>query len=159
MRTEIQFRELLLSGLREDRKPLETLFQEDVNWALIKEKSDMHAVSGIVFDAVLKLPDSLKPQKLFFLTWFGNVAQIEKSNKFLDDSLKQLKAYFDTGNISFVVLKGQPISRLYNIPEHRQCGDIDIVTKQEHFHSANELLMQYSEPPDTAYKKHSQYTQ
>ncbi len=157
MRTEILLRELLLSGLRVDYEPVCELFYGTVDWALIKRKAELQAISGVVFDGLLKLPDTCKPDKMFLFSWLADLSKIECSNKLLDSTLKDIQEFFHSKDISLILLKGQAVSRLYPIPEHRQCGDIDIITAENQFHKANALLSDYVDSSDSAYQKHTTY--
>lgn len=82
-------------------------------------------MSALVWDGIRRLPPELQPSRELRLRWAYNVERIE--HRYGQQRRRQrnwLRAYAEAG-IRTVVLKGLAVSRLYPVPEHRPCGDLD----------------------------------
>lgn len=114
--------------------------KQSPDWAYIHEKSVEQNITGLVFDAVSKLPDEYRPCGELFDIWqqemFDAVAAaIRQYNEFL----KMSKKIADIG-IKAVVLKGGFMRGLYPVPELRTMGDFDILIQKTDLPAVTKLF-------------------
>lgn len=90
-----------------------------------------HALLGIGYVAIQKLPREQWPQKTMILQWVAIAQQIRQRNLELSEECNEVVTILKHDGIESVVIKGQ--SNLENYPEElrdfRSTGDIDLWTK------------------------------
>ena len=90
-----------------------------------------HALLGIGYVAIQKLPREQWPQKTMILQWVAIAQQIRQRNLELSEECNEVVTILKHDGIESVVIKGQ--SNLENYPEElrdfRSSGDIDLWTK------------------------------
>lgn len=120
------------------------------NWEVIVQMCNEQGVTGVVADAVAKLPDELKPPKLLFLSMLLTVKRIEDENRRAMIVAGKLQGYLHKHGCDTVILKGLGMARNYPNPEHRIVGDIDLLTDftSEAFDKARQLLLRI-DPKET----------
>ena len=96
-------------------------------YALLKK----HALLGIGYVAIQKLPRVQWPPKAMILQWVAIAQQIRQRNLELSEECNEVVTILKHDGIESVVIKGQ--SNLENYPEElrdfRSSGDIDLWTK------------------------------
>ena len=107
------------------------------------------AVLGLVSNEVLvneKLSNLLREEDKAKLKYFvmNNLSVSQMLNNTLVSIVLELRKH----GIDPVLLKGQGIAKYYQIPELRQCGDIDIYVGQENFAKTCEVIGAMSTPED-----------
>lgn len=95
-------------------------------WRGVYDLASGQGVLALVWDAVRMLPESLRPPRELCLQWAVNVERIEKRCRRQEAAVARLAAFYRDHGMPMMVLKGYGLSRLYPVPEHRPCGDIDI---------------------------------
>lgn len=135
-----QFFELLRSGLWKYSADVSLFTDNQILWDKIYTLSRQQAVLGLVFDGIQTLPTQLHPSKQLHLKWSVEVIQIEDGNKYLNKIIRELFLIYQQAGLSPILLKGQGIASLYNNPDRRQFGDIDIYIGTEQFDLANQLI-------------------
>lgn len=89
--------------------------------------SQKQTLQGIIYDALLLLPQDQQPQEFILQAWKQDVLSKELYNKQQQVIAVQLEYLFKyTHSLPFFVIKGQSIAKLYRNPLHRTGGDIDI---------------------------------
>ena len=107
-----------------------------------KEWSDIYAiskeqtVSGIMIDAIAKLPDAQKPPIKLRMQWIMLQKSIEAHNAATNAILTSLTNALTQKGIKTYLLKGQGVALNYPIPSHRICGDIDFFFLDSQFAQA-----------------------
>lgn len=109
-------------------------------WNEIYAISKEQTVTGIMLDAISKLPPEQKPPTELLLKWVIQQRVIEQKNIIMNKVLIELINKFNNHNIQVYVLKGQGVAQNYPRPTHRICGDIDLYFKEKDFEQAVELL-------------------
>lgn len=127
------------------------------DWTRTKILARHGGVSALVFQAVMQLPESLRPPRELRLKW-GLEAEntIDRFRHQRKTALK-LSAFFLKTGIRTMILKGLGIARYYPRPELRECGDIDIWL----FGQSEEgdcLIAGSSRDVDTSNPKHSVFS-
>ena len=102
-------------------------------WTEIYAISKEQTVSGIMLDAVLRLPDEQKPDTKLRLQWIMLQKTIEAQNKRMNKVLSNLVSECKEVAAEPYLLKGQGVAQNYSTPDHRICGDIDIYIREEQF--------------------------
>lgn len=98
-------------------------------WRDIYISSKMHALLGITFVGVERLPESQLPPKPLLLQWLVAAEHIKELNEQLSNSAVAISKHFLQDGFRNVVLKGQGIAQYYsvdNIAAYRTPGDVDI---------------------------------
>ncbi len=95
-------------------------------WKEIYEISMKQAVAGIAFTGVEKLCAEQAPPKELLLNWFRQCQTIAAYNNKLNILACKITDKFQSEGFNSVILKGQGIARLYDHPNRRMAGDIDI---------------------------------
>ena len=85
-----------------------------------------HAIVGIGFDGVERLPSERRPPFNLLMEWIALAGQIEGRNKCLFERCGQLTRIFLKAGFDNCILKGQGNSLMYRNPLRRISGDIDI---------------------------------
>lgn len=101
-------------------------------YAIAKEQT----VSGIMLDAIAKLPEEQKPDMKLRLQWIMLQKVIEAQNKKMNSALASLVSELGKESLEPFLLKGQGVAQNYSTPSHRICGDIDIYFTSQDFEKA-----------------------
>lgn len=109
-------------------------------WKEIYAISKEQTVTGIMLDAISKLPQEQKPPTELLLKWIMQQRFIEQKNVTMNKVLTELIKDFNNNDIQVYVLKGQSVAQNYPNPKHRICGDIDLYFKEKDFDKAVEFL-------------------
>lgn len=109
-------------------------------WKEIYAISKEQTVTGIMLDAISRLPEEQKPETKLRLQWIMQQKAIEAQNKKMNKVLASLVSECRGQGIEPYLLKGQGVAQNYPIPEHRICGDIDIYLTPGQFEKAVDYL-------------------
>lgn len=96
-----------------------------VDWQRMFALSDNHAMLGIVFSAIQRLPREMLPPRDIYMDWLGQAAVIQQRNQQVSKKAVELSQKMMKKGFPGVVLKGQGIAQLYPDPNLRSAGDID----------------------------------
>ena len=121
---EHTFFELLKSAIWGTTPKLKHIPTEE-EWKDIYRISNEQTVTGIMLDAISKLPDEQKPESKLRLQWIVTQKLIERKNGLMNKELVVLSEELKEKGIISYLLKGQGVAQSYPIPEHRVSGDID----------------------------------
>ncbi len=109
-----------------------TIFDDE--WTEIYHIATKQSLVAVVFDAADKLSKKgIKPPITLLYQWIGESEFIRNQNKKVDWQCEQLTAWFSNAGYKSCVIKGQGVARLYNHPETRQAGDIDIWVEADRY--------------------------
>ena len=95
-------------------------------WERIYDTARLHAVAGLLYVGVQRLPKELQPPTELMMEWFVLAKKIEQKNRLLNLRAVELTEKFRQDGFRSCILKGQGVARLYPNPYCRQSGDIDI---------------------------------
>lgn len=121
------FLQLLRAGIWNQEPPLDLFPVPAETWQQIYFIACKQTVQGLVYDAVCRLPESLRPATPLFDRWGAEIRHIEQTY------LRHLRTYAwlstrmlaDAGPRP-IVLKGLTLAACYPTPAHRVVGDIDL---------------------------------
>ena len=123
------FLELLQAAVGKRRCLSKVLTEEE--WIQVYGLFKKHALLGIGYVAIQKLPKEQCPPKAMILQWVAIAQQIRQRNLELSEECNEVVTILKHDGIESVVIKGQ--SNLENYPEElryfRSSGDIDLWTK------------------------------
>ena len=123
------FLELLQAAVGKRRCLSKVLTEEE--WIQVYDLFKKHALLGIGYVAIQKLPREQWPPKAMILQWVAIAQQIRQRNLELSEECNEVVTILKHDGIESVVIKGQ--SNLENYPEElrdfRSSGDIDLWTK------------------------------
>ena len=95
-------------------------------WKEQQKLAKDQTVSGLLYNTVSQLPRDLRPPQQILAKLYSKVVYYEKMNSLLNERTCQIfRAYRELG-VHPILLKGPAAATLYEIPEHRVFGDIDI---------------------------------
>ena len=124
------FFELLKTAIGQ-RKALSTVPSVE-EWKGLYGLLKKHALLGIGYVAIQKLPKEQWPPNAMIMQWVGVAQKIRLLNLELNEECRKVVTQLELDGIGAVVIKGQ--SNLENYPEelreYRNPGDIDLWTKQ-----------------------------
>lgn len=123
----------LLSAALWNRPPKEQLFRDTTAsvWQEIHELAMAQKVTALVYDGVMLLPPSLRPEKKILYKLHLQTEAIEKNNERINRVLKMISDEYRNIGCPFVLLKGQANASFYPNPRHRTPGDIDVYLYQK----------------------------
>ncbi|MFZ4263444.1 nucleotidyltransferase family protein [Sphingobacterium sp. HJSM2_6] len=114
---------------------------KELEWEKLFALSIQQAVEGIIFNSFSKLSPNDLPSKALLLKWTVRVDSIERYNQTIQNNTKKLAKLYNQNQVSFFLLKGYSLGRLYDTPNLRSSGDIDLYfPKISCFKSANQLI-------------------
>lgn len=121
------FFSLLRAGLWNTVPDRTSLFPlSSKQWEVIYKTAVNQTVVAVVYDGILNLPEALFPPESQLLKWVVYTDRIESASKSADRVVIELTEYFTDAGLHPIVLKGQGVAQLYDRPNHRECGDIDL---------------------------------
>lgn len=103
----------------------------DEEWEAALDFAERQAITGILYDAIERLPKSQMPSMELILRWLGRVETLRTRNLEMDQNCTQAAARFREAGFDCVVLKGQGVAQLYPESLVRTSGDIDIWIRAE----------------------------
>ena len=147
----------------------ETLFAgaTEEEWALCRDTAAKQGVLALAWEGIQALPAELLPPKRLKLKWAMTVENYEAKHRRYCSAVQELQQFYKEHRIAAVQIKGVGFSANYNVPHHREGGDIDIYTysadtsKMSHKEAndlSNKLIEQMGIEVDKHSYKHSNFT-
>lgn len=96
------------------------------SWERIYRMAADHGLSAVVWDGICRLPAAQQPPRETRIRWALLAEKLEERYRHQQQTASKLAARFSEEGLRMLLLKGLGLSRDYPIPEHRECGDIDI---------------------------------
>ena len=119
--------QLLLYGLNECPRSNDIFSKcSCIDWKQVFALAQRQRLSGICMDAVNPLPKDKRPPSGVLMQCIANVVVLEKIYNQQKNTITNLSALFSEHGLRMVLMKGYGLSRLYPVPEHRGCGDLDV---------------------------------
>lgn len=94
-------------------------------WQSLFDFAKYQAVTPILYDAVSRLPIELSPGHILVAKWLVAANQTAILNEDTARVTEEVREIWKKRGINAVVLKGLEAAKLYPVPEHRTCGDVD----------------------------------
>lgn len=99
----------------------------DKEWGDVYRLASEQSLVGLILHAIdTQEEDVGRPSQPLLLQWIGESELIRQRNCRVNQLCGQLTSWFLSKGYDSCILKGQGVARLYNNPECRQSGDIDI---------------------------------
>lgn len=121
------FLQLLHAGMWGEEPVRNLLPVSTEEWQQIYFIACKQTVQGVVYDAVTRLPESLRPSSVILDRWSAEVRHIEQTY------LRHIRTYVWIGTrmqaeagLTPVILKGLTLAACYPASAHRVVGDIDL---------------------------------
>ena len=96
------------------------------SWERIYRMAADHGLSAVVWDGICRLPAAQQPPRETRIRWALLAEKLEERYRHQQQTASKLAARFSEEGLRMLLLKGLGLSRDYPLPEHRECGDIDI---------------------------------
>lgn len=117
-------------------------------WQPVYDMAKKHALLGICFAGIEKLPEASRPEIGLMLKWIAAAEHIRQDNVRADNRILELVARLRSNGFESILLKGRGVARLYETPlasnsgfealgDLRSSGDIDVWIPK---HSRREIL-------------------
>ncbi len=136
---------LIKAGLDTDNVSSTALF--DVDWKVLIRLAECQGVSAICLDglkylSVEGIPAADTIDKTQKMQWIGSVMRQEQIYRAQWVAAKNLATLYANNGLDTLVMKGFSLSRLYPVPLHRPCTDMDCFLQwtgcSENRHEASE---------------------
>lgn len=98
----------------------------DRQWYKIIEEAEKQTVSGVVFNAVSRLPEAEMPPFSVIAPWLAMTHREARTSESMCGVLTQVTALFRDKGLHPVLQKGHAVARFYPSPALRAFGDIDL---------------------------------
>lgn len=98
---------------------------DPAGWMFIYETARRHAVHGVLFDVIEKLPAGSGIPEELAADWLMDVRKIEADNSRIEAVVGKQRAAWARHGIDAVLVKGLETAAFYPNPAHRAIGDID----------------------------------
>ena len=126
------------------------------SWERIYRMAADHGLSAVVWDGICRLPAAQQPPRETRIRWALSAEKLEERYRHQQQTASKLAARFSEEGLRMLLLKGLGLSRDYPLPEHRECGDIDIYLYGES-DKGDRILHEIGAPPYFDVPKHSEY--
>ncbi|MCF0199102.1 MAG: nucleotidyltransferase family protein [Bacteroidaceae bacterium] len=139
--TESEKQLLALLRLALHGEPQEELLG-DIDWKAVQALAKVHAVEGIAFAGIERLPRERCPESTLLKAWFGRTEYIRWRAQTQGQSVGQLAALLEGHGIRYVVFKGLAVAAVYPEPLGglRMPGDIDFYVPDWDFGRAVDVI-------------------
>ncbi|MBQ2912159.1 MAG: nucleotidyltransferase family protein [Bacteroidales bacterium] len=127
-----------LHNVQPEREAFEGTEEQD--WKMCFNTASRQGVLALAWEGVLQLEQRLHPPKGLKFQWGISVEKYEQKHRRYCEVAQELQRFYKEKGIVAVQLKGVGFSANYNMPAHREGGDIDIYT-----YSADEKAMSHRE--------------
>lgn len=118
------FRKLLLIFVGKESSFENNPYPRD--WIRLYRKAREQALTGILNDAVHRVPEEQLPPEDLLRVWDEDTAKIARVYHNHEDHVAELDALLTRLGLHCCILKGTGLAHLYPNPERRMCGDIDL---------------------------------
>lgn len=98
----------------------------DGEWQELLNLAEEQALTGVLLEAIEKLPKEQLPPRDIRRQWLGMQSKIISKNTVMNARAAELTSLLAEAGYGSCVLKGQGTALYYPHPEHRASGDIDI---------------------------------
>ncbi|WP_418983916.1 nucleotidyltransferase family protein [Alistipes sp.] len=95
-------------------------------WQTVCRLAARQGTTGIVLDGIGTLPEALRPGREMRIRWAVQADAIAKRHRKQVEVARQAARLLASHGIRMLVLKGIGLSAHYPVPEHRECGDVDL---------------------------------
>jgi hypothetical protein len=95
-------------------------------WREQQKLAKAQTVSGLLYNTVSQLPHDLRPPQQMLMKLYSQVVYYENMNKLLNKRTCEIFRKYKELGFHPILLKGQGAATLYEHPEQRVFGDIDI---------------------------------
>ena len=112
----------------------------ETDWKEVYRLAVKQGVMSLAYDAVMRLPEDLRPPRSLKLNWALNVEAQEKRYAKQETVAIELAEILSKGNIQMFLFKGLSLAQYYPIPSHREFGDLDIYLLGK-YNEGSELLL------------------
>ena len=143
--TQDLFLELVRAGLWENCSEFQVpifRFQDFIDWEKVYQLAEEQSVIGVVLAGIER--SNVKPPQELLLQWIGEVQLLEQQNKAMNQFIDELIGKLRNADIYTLLIKGQGIAQIYERPQWRTCGDIDLLLSEDNFQKAETLLTSLS---------------
>lgn len=117
---------LLRSGLHPTTPYLPAEPIGEQTWQVLYRLAVRQGTTAIVLDGIEALPAAQRPSREVRIGWAVQAEAIEKRYRKQREAARRAAALLAENDIRMLVLKGIGLSDNYPVPEHRECGDIDL---------------------------------
>ena len=121
-----QFFSLLKAGLGWGDNNLNCFPLSATEWQKIWMQAQKQTVCGFIFAGIEKLPAEKQPPKEMMMQMWALTERIRKANMKMVVVAKEICGWFENEGLEPTIIKGITAGALYNNPELRMPGDIDL---------------------------------
>jgi len=127
-----------------------------LEWQRLIENAASLGVLAIAFDALPKGEALPGLSKELMIRWGLSVQRFEDRNRRQRAALRELIDTFRENQIEVLLLKGLGLAENYPLPDHRECGDLDIYLFGD-YEKGNQVIEALGIEVDRKSSKHSNF--
>lgn len=101
-------------------------------WLIMFSMAKTQTLLGVLFDGIERLPEEQRPPESIYNNWKRMAERITQIHQTHEQRVHVLAGILQHLGLHGTLLKGTGLARLYPIPEHRMCGDIDVWIEGTH---------------------------
>ncbi len=106
--------------------------QTEEEWLFLFDATRRQAVTALACDAILLLPDGMRPPRKVLFHFLSMAQTVEADNRRREKALADFAALCgESVGVPLTVVKGSSLARRYEEPLHRECGDNDLLTRAD----------------------------
>ena len=124
------FRKLILISLGRADSFEKTPSHRD--WLMLFDMAKQQALLGVLMDGIERLSEDQRPPESIYTSWKHLADRVTEIHQLHEHRVRELAGILEKLGLHGCILKGTGLARLYPIPEHRMCGDIDVWVKGTH---------------------------
>lgn len=124
----MDFFELLRYSIGSDTYLTES---EETDWEAMHQLAKEQTLVGVLFCGIERLPKEQRPLKKLLLKWYAENERIKSQNAKVNEACLKVSKLFNDAGIENCILKGQGNASMYDRPDSRTAGDIDIWVNRE----------------------------
>lgn len=118
---------LLRSGLHPSEEPFAPEGPIDAaTWQALCRLSARQGTTAVVLNGIGRLPEALRPEREVRIRWAVQAEAIARRYRKQQQVAGLAAQLLTEHGIRMLVLKGIGLSGYYPVPEHRECGDVDL---------------------------------
>lgn len=126
----MQSEEIIFALLRSAMgAPVRDALPDDVSWQEVYRQAMAQNVLAVAFDGLQRLKEAGRVAQVdegLYYAWLGQAMLCEQDTARVSAQGVEALAYFRKAGFECCILKGSGLGQLYDRPEHRSVGDIDV---------------------------------
>jgi uncharacterized short protein YbdD (DUF466 family) len=122
-------------------------------WEMTSDLAYQQKVIELVYDGMLSLRDSLRPNQDLLVHLEDYINYVEQMHDKLNCAIVELINQFSAKNIPIILFNGQVNAQMYDNPLRRHCSDVDLYVERTNYRKACKLVNKWNVAKDNVDSK------